>query len=58
VSNYLWDLLAGTGLLLLAAGLWWLYPPLCLIVLGGLGIAFGLYGARLWARDRTRPPQD
>jgi hypothetical protein len=45
-----WDLIAGGGLLLLAAGLWMMYPPLCLVVLGGTGIGLGLFGAKLTAR--------
>jgi hypothetical protein len=45
-----WDLLAGGGLVLLAVGLWCIYPPVCLIVLGGSGLALGLWGARAWSR--------
>lgn len=28
-----------SGVALVASGLWWMYPPLCLIALGGLAIA-------------------
>jgi hypothetical protein len=52
VSNYLWDVIAGTGLLLFAGGLWWLCPPLALIVVGLLTALFGFWGARLWAKGR------
>jgi hypothetical protein len=55
VSNYLWDVITGSGLLLLAIGLWWIWPPLALVVVGLLLTLFGFWGARLWATGRPRP---
>lgn len=37
------------GGLLLGAGLWWIWPPLCLVVLGLLLLAVGIVGAFRWA---------
>jgi hypothetical protein len=50
LTHYLWDLVAGAGVVLLAIGLWCIYAPACLIVLGSGGIAAGLLGARWTAR--------
>jgi hypothetical protein len=57
VSNYVWDLTTGVGLLTFTAGLWWIYPPLAMIVVGLLTMLFGLWGAKLWSRDRFRPEE-
>jgi hypothetical protein len=54
VSNYLWDLAAAAGVLLVAAGLWWIYPPLALIVVGLLLATFGVWGAKIFAKGRPR----
>lgn len=35
-----------SGLIAVAAGLWWIYPPVCLIVVGTLFLGLGLWGAR------------
>jgi hypothetical protein len=53
-----WDLLAGLGLLLVAAGLWWIYPPACLIAVGLTFLFLGVWGARLWATRQRRPKDD
>ncbi len=55
MSNYLWDLVTGAGLLLFAAGLWWIYPPLALVLVGLVLALFGLWGARIVARGPRRP---
>jgi hypothetical protein len=55
MSNYLWDLVAGTGLLLFTAGLWWISPPVALVVVGLAMCLFGFWGARLFARGRRTP---
>jgi hypothetical protein len=41
-----WDLAAVVGVLLVAAGLWWIYPPAALICLGLGAIGAALLGAR------------
>ena len=51
-ERYLWEALALGGLLLLTIGLGLAWPPLALIVPGVGLLAFGLYGARAWARPR------
>ena len=43
------DLLALAGLALLAAGLWWIYPPAALVVVGLVLLAVGVV-AHLWRR--------
>lgn len=43
-----WDIIALGGLALLATGLWWVYPPLALIVVGAGALVFGLWGAKVW----------
>jgi hypothetical protein len=48
-----WDLLALAGLCFLAAGLWWVWPPVALIGVGALCLLLGLYGAKVWARSST-----
>jgi len=47
----MWDWTAGAGLLLSCLALWWIYPPLALLVLGLSLLALGLWGARTWARS-------
>ena len=44
------DVMALVGLGLLGAGLWMVWPPLALMVVGGLLLALGLAGA--WMRTR------
>jgi len=44
------DVMALAGLGLLGAGLWMVWPPLALMVVGGLLLALGLVGA--WMRAR------
>lgn len=46
------DALAGAGLLLLGAGLWLYWPPLALMVVGGL--LLGLALVRAWRRGGSR----
>jgi hypothetical protein len=46
----LFDLLALAGAACVAVGLWWIYPPACLIVSGSALSAAGIVGARAWAR--------
>ena len=38
------DVIAILGLVLLAAGLWWFWPPLALIVIGALLLILALAG--------------
>lgn len=42
------DLAALTGLALVGTGLWWYFPPVALVVLGGLLLIGALSG---WYRD-------
>jgi hypothetical protein len=44
-----WDLLAFAGIAAIAGGLAWIYPPLWLLWIGGVLLALGLVGAKLWA---------
>jgi uncharacterized membrane-anchored protein len=41
-----YDMMAGIGLIILAIGLWLVYEPLALIVVGGILLALGVYLAR------------
>lgn len=41
------------GLLLLGAGLWMAWPPLCPIVLGVVFLTLGILGASRWASSRN-----
>ena len=36
------------GLALFASGLWWIYPPLCLMLLGVFCMAVSIAGAIKW----------
>jgi len=47
--SYLWDAGALSGLGAVGAGLWWVYPPACLIAVGGVLLVFCVWGARAWA---------
>ncbi|WP_373047188.1 hypothetical protein [Vulgatibacter sp.] len=38
------DLVALLGLILFAGGLWWIYPPLALVVVGALLMAAAFFG--------------
>jgi hypothetical protein len=53
--EHAWDLTAGAGLVLLAIGLWMAWPPLCPLVVGSVGVALGLWGARAWSRQAPPP---
>jgi len=44
----LFDLMALAGLVMLGVGLWWIWPPLALVVPGALLLAIGLVAA--WLR--------
>lgn len=48
------DVLIVMGLLLLGAGLWWLSPPLALIIVGTVLLLVGLVGA--WLRGKRVQP--
>ena len=48
----LYDVLALAGGVVLAAGLWMIYPPAALIGLGLALVGFGLYGAWLDAMNK------
>jgi hypothetical protein len=52
MSNHWWDLTAGAGVLLAAAGLWWIWPPLCLVLMGLALVLFGVWGARIYSKDQ------
>lgn len=54
MADWLYDVLAFAGLVLLAIGLWWFSPALSLSVLGALLLFAGVVGA--WRRG-SRPPQ-
>ena len=41
----LYDLLALAGLVMLGVGLWWIWPPLGLVVPGGLLFVVGMLAA-------------
>jgi hypothetical protein len=41
-----WDVMAITGVLLVAAGLWMIYPPVAIIVTGILLLAVSWIGAQ------------
>jgi hypothetical protein len=45
-----WDLVAFTGAASVWGGLWWIYPPLALIVVGAGLVALAVWGARQWPR--------
>ena len=53
LGTYGYDLLAGAGLCGVFAGLWWIYPPAALIVLGGMACTLGVAGARAAAIARA-----
>lgn len=44
-----WDALALVGLALIGVGLWLIYPPVALIVVGALLLVGAVYGARTWS---------
>lgn len=48
----LWDVVAALGALVVAAGLWWIYPPAGLIALGLVLIATGVLGTRSELKNR------
>ncbi|MCC7196481.1 MAG: hypothetical protein IT356_13080 [Gemmatimonadaceae bacterium] len=52
--SYLWDVGALSGLAAVGVGLWWIYPPACLIVCGAAVLGFCMMGAKAWA---ARPGQ-
>ena len=49
----LFDLLALLGVLLLTAGVWWIYPPAALIALGAKLLIFSLWGASKWQQGAS-----
>lgn len=40
------DVFAAVGLLLVAGGLWWIYPPISLIVVGLALMTLGVVGSK------------
>ncbi len=46
--SHLFDLSALVGLGLVVLGLWWIYPPLALIVSGGACLSLAVLGAKRW----------
>jgi hypothetical protein len=53
-----WDALSFAGLCFLIGGLAAFSPPLAVIVLGLALLFVGIWGARVWAVTRRRPPPD
>lgn len=53
----LWDLLSFAGVVLVAAGLGWAWPPAAPIFLGLVLSALGLWGASVCTRPKKRPPR-
>lgn len=51
------DVLTLVGLLLFGGGLWWLSPPVALIVVGGVVLTMGLVGAWLRGKREQPPPK-
>lgn len=52
----LWDVLCGTGLVMLLAGLWaWLGMPIALTVTGSVLLCLGVTGT--WAASRPERPE-
>jgi hypothetical protein len=51
-ASVVWDLLALTGVAGIG-GLGWIYRPLWLLWIGGVLLALGLVGAKLWAPEKT-----
>lgn len=45
MTAYVNDALGATGLGMLFTGLWWVYPPAAMIVVGGVVAAVGIAGA-------------
>ena len=43
----LYDILVLAGLVSLAVGLWWIWPPLALVVVGALLLIGGVVGAKV-----------
>jgi len=50
------DVLVVAGLVLLGAGLWWVYPPAALITIGALLIAGGVVGFIRTEREKANGP--
>jgi len=48
-QEHAWDLTAAAGLLMIFAGLWAIYWPAALVVVGGLVLTFGLWASRAQA---------
>lgn len=46
-----WDGLALAGALLVAGGLWWIYPPAALIAVGSALVAFAFWAAGRWRSE-------
>jgi hypothetical protein len=58
--SWLWDLIAGGGLVLIVVGLWWLSPAIALIVLGLALVAVGVGGginAAIAEASATQQPE-
>ena len=52
MKDWIWDALAGLGIVLLVGGLGWVYRPLAPIVLGLTLLGAGVYGAKLFSGAR------
>lgn len=50
--SYVWDGLCLAGAACVVTGLWWVWPPLGLVALGGVLVAVGWIGASVTARKR------
>ena len=44
MQNLLWELLGLSGVAMLGVGLWWLCPPVSLVVLGAMFLWAGVRG--------------
>jgi len=49
----LFDMIALMGLSMMFVGLWWLSPPVALIITGALLVGFGVWGSRAAAGKRA-----
>ena len=53
-----YDLTALAGLVLVALGVWLIFPSLAVILVGCTLVAVGLLGAKAWAARKRRQPRD
>lgn len=50
----LWDGLCALGLILIALGLWQIYPPATPIFSGAAFLGLGIWGASTWTKERSK----